>query len=176
MGLAYPALSQAFSASLPFTLYQQRQGGRPEWFALSLRSQGTSQITFGGYNRARTGGGLRWFNVKLEDGAQFRTYWQIGASAAYVNGVQASSRVNMILDSGTTLIIVRFPALFLLFPMSEILTRSPFTCRLLPLPLRRSGRKSLVRRSTTIPSGPTCVRLFLSFDPFSYSRFQASVR
>ncbi|GAA5839875.1 hypothetical protein JCM11251_001236 [Rhodosporidiobolus azoricus] len=106
MGLAYPALSQAFSASFPFTLYNQGQGGRPQWFALSLRSSGTSQITFGGYNRARTNGNIRWYNVKLEDTAQFRTYWQIGASAAYINGVQATSpRVNMILDSGTTLII-----------------------------------------------------------------------
>ncbi|GAA5887285.1 hypothetical protein JCM6882_002475 [Rhodosporidiobolus microsporus] len=106
MGLAYPSLSQAFSASLPFTLNAQGQGGRPQWFGLSLRSQGTSQLTLGGYNRARTTGQIRWYNVKLEDGSSFRTYWQIGGSAPFVNSAQASSsRVNMILDSGTTLII-----------------------------------------------------------------------
>ncbi|BGP14335.1 hypothetical protein JCM10213v2_002282 [Rhodosporidiobolus nylandii] len=106
MGLAYPALSQAFSSSLPFTLYSQSQGGRPQWFGMRLSNTAVSQLTFGGYNRARVAGSVKWFNVKLETGAQFRTYWQIGASAPYVNGVQAvSSRTNHILDSGTTLVV-----------------------------------------------------------------------
>ncbi|GAA5976594.1 hypothetical protein JCM11641_001350 [Rhodosporidiobolus odoratus] len=106
MGLAYPALSQAYSNSLPFTLYNQNQGGRPQWFGLRLNNNGVSQLTLGGYNRARVTGQIRYFNVKIETGSTFRTYWQIGASAPYVNGVQAiKTRVNHILDSGTTLII-----------------------------------------------------------------------
>ncbi|GAA6000447.1 hypothetical protein JCM10207_008015 [Rhodosporidiobolus poonsookiae] len=105
MGLAYPALSQAFSASVPFTLNAQNQGGRPQWFAMRLNNNGASQITFGGYNRARVSGNPRWFNVKLPDSSTFRTYWQIGGSAPYVNGQIAGSRVDHILDSGTTLIV-----------------------------------------------------------------------
>ncbi|GAA6034869.1 hypothetical protein JCM8097_009340 [Rhodosporidiobolus ruineniae] len=106
MGLAYPALSQAFSNSFPFTAYAQGQGSLPSVFGLNLKSQGTSQLTFGGYNRARIAGNPRWYNVKLEDTASFRTYWQIGASAPFVNGAQAiATRVNHILDSGTTLIV-----------------------------------------------------------------------
>jgi hypothetical protein len=107
MGLAYPSLSQALSTAVPFTLYQQNQGGRPQWFALSLKSSGTSQITFGGYNRAKiASSGTKWFTSKLEDGTTSHTYWQIGGSTPYVNGSPAlTTKVNHILDSGTTLIV-----------------------------------------------------------------------
>lgn len=78
MGLAYPSLSQALSSSLPFTLYKQSQGGRPQWFSLNLKSSGTSQIVFGGYNRAKIGTApTRWFTSKLEDGTTSHTYWSV---------------------------------------------------------------------------------------------------
>ncbi|GAA6058791.1 hypothetical protein JCM10212_001907 [Sporobolomyces blumeae] len=106
MGLAYPALSQAYSSSLEFTFYNEGVGTLP-YFALRLsNTAGQSQLTFGGYNRAKVSGYFRYFSVTKDSGNTFNTYWQIGGSAPFVNGNQAiSSRVNHILDSGTTLII-----------------------------------------------------------------------
>ncbi|GAA5845480.1 hypothetical protein JCM5353_000039 [Sporobolomyces roseus] len=106
MGLAYPALSQAFSSSLQFTFTNEGQGNVP-YFGLRLsNTPGVSAITFSGYNRLKVAGSIRWFNV-VKDGStvSFNTYWQVGGSAPFVNGVQASNRVNHIFDSGTTLII-----------------------------------------------------------------------
>ncbi|GAA5860016.1 hypothetical protein JCM8547_003059 [Rhodosporidiobolus lusitaniae] len=107
MGLAYPSLSQAFSASLPFTLYSQNQGGRPQNFAMLLKSSGTSEITFGAWNRAHVGAQpIKWFNVLLPTGSSFRSYWQIGASLPYLNGSPASTTyATHIIDSGTTFIV-----------------------------------------------------------------------
>ncbi|GAA5948765.1 hypothetical protein JCM21900_005288 [Sporobolomyces salmonicolor] len=106
MGLAWPALSQAFSTALPFTLYNQGQGSQP-WFGLRLsNTPGVSQLTFGGYNRARVNGSPRWLSITKDSGDTFNTYWQVGGSAPYVNGAQAiTTRVNHIFDSGTTLIV-----------------------------------------------------------------------
>ncbi|GAA5881657.1 hypothetical protein JCM1840_004232 [Sporobolomyces johnsonii] len=106
MGLAWPALSQAFSTALPFTLYNQGQGSQP-WFGLRLsNTAGVSQLTFGGYNRARVNGSPRWLSITKDSGDTFNTYWQVGGSAPYVNGAQAiTTRVNHIFDSGTTLIV-----------------------------------------------------------------------
>ncbi|GAA5876550.1 hypothetical protein JCM16303_003576 [Sporobolomyces ruberrimus] len=107
MGLAYPALSQAYSSSLQFTLTNEGQGNVP-YFGLRLsNTAGQSALTFSGYARNKVGGSIRWFNVgKDSPSTSFNTYWQIGGSAPFVNGAQAiSQRVNHIMDSGTTLII-----------------------------------------------------------------------
>ncbi|GAA5953110.1 hypothetical protein JCM3765_007413 [Sporobolomyces pararoseus] len=107
MGLAYPALSQAYSSSLQFTLTNEGQGNVP-YFGLRLsNTPGVSALTFSGYARNKISGAIRFFNVaKDSSSTTFNTYWQIGGSAPYANGVQAiSQRVNHILDSGTTLII-----------------------------------------------------------------------
>lgn len=106
MGLAYPALSQAYSSSLEFTFYNEGQGTLP-YFGLRLsNTDGQSQLTFGGYNRAKVAGYVRYLPVSKDSSSStFNTYWQIGGSAPFVNGKVAGSRVNHILDSGTTLIL-----------------------------------------------------------------------
>ncbi|GAA6018471.1 hypothetical protein JCM8202_001389 [Rhodotorula sphaerocarpa] len=105
MGLAYPALSSAYSSSYMFTLASQGTYIYP-WFSMRLTNQGQSSITFGSFNRRYVAGVTRWFNVAQQAGTSYRTYWQIGASTPLVNGQQAiANRVNHILDSGTTLII-----------------------------------------------------------------------
>jgi hypothetical protein len=92
------------------------------------------QLTFSGYARNKVSGAIRFFNIAKDSSTtSFNTYWQIGgcelpvphfrchsgrkliylacqlAAVPFVNGVQANSqRVNHILDSGTTLILVSF--------------------------------------------------------------------
>lgn len=130
MGLAYPSLSSAFSASYMFNLYNQGTYLYP-YFSMRLSNQKASSILFGSYNRIYIGSYLRFFPVALQPGTQYRTYWQIAMSTAFrarnrplhplilipsaaphpgapmVNNQQAiSTRVNHILDSGTTLIVV----------------------------------------------------------------------
>ncbi|GAA5975579.1 hypothetical protein JCM5350_002656 [Sporobolomyces pararoseus] len=107
MGLAYPALSQAYSSSLQFTLTNEGQGNVP-YFGLRLsNTPGVSALTFSGYARNKISGAIRFFNVAKDSASTtFNTYWQIGGSVPFVNGVQANAqRVNHILDSGTTLIL-----------------------------------------------------------------------
>ncbi|GAA5832683.1 hypothetical protein JCM3766R1_004296 [Sporobolomyces carnicolor] len=112
MGLAYPALSQAYSSSLQFTLTNEGQGNVP-YFGLRLsNTAGQSALTFSGYARNKISGTPRFFNIaKDSSSTTFNTYWQIGGSAFFANGVQANSqRVNFILDSGTTLILAPMSA------------------------------------------------------------------
>lgn len=79
MGLAYPALSSAYSSSYMFTLANQGTYIYP-WFSMRLTNQGQSSITFGSFNRRYVAGVTRWFNVAQQAGTSYRTYWQIGAS------------------------------------------------------------------------------------------------
>lgn len=125
MGLGWPALSSAFQQPVPFTQYNQGVGTKGVFgLALSMTA-GKSSLTFGGWDRTKLTGYITYYpcgfvshvyrsqtHRKLTPssaqnaGADYRTYWQVAASAPFVNGVQAiSTRVNMILDSGTTLII-----------------------------------------------------------------------
>ncbi|GAA5975693.1 hypothetical protein JCM10908_005246 [Rhodotorula pacifica] len=106
MGLAYPSLSSAYSRSFMFTAVAQNQYIYP-WFSLGLTNSptGTSTITFGSYNRRYLNGIVRYFPVATQSGTSTRTYWQIGGSNPYVNNMPAGTRVNHILDSGTTLIV-----------------------------------------------------------------------
>ncbi|GAA6007009.1 hypothetical protein JCM11491_001476 [Sporobolomyces phaffii] len=107
MGLAYPALSQAYSSSLQFTLTNEGQGNTP-YFGLRLsNTPGQSALVFSGYARNKISSGIRWFTVSKDSSTtSFNTYWQIGGSAPFVNGAQAlKTRVNHIFDSGTTLIL-----------------------------------------------------------------------
>ncbi|GAA5903351.1 pepsin-like aspartic protease [Sporobolomyces salmoneus] len=112
MGLAYPSLSQAYSSSLQFTLTNEGQGNVP-YFGLRLsNTPGQSALTFSGYQRNKITGTPRFFNVAKDDSnTSFNTYWQIGFSTWFANGVQANrQRVNFILDSGTTLILAPYAA------------------------------------------------------------------
>lgn len=100
MGLAYPALSQAYSSSLQFTLTNEGQGNVP-YFGLRLsNTAGQSavrfsppqcartttadsgveqQLTFSGYARNKISGTPRFFNIaKDSSSTTFNTYWQIG--------------------------------------------------------------------------------------------------
>ncbi|ORY74290.1 aspartic peptidase domain-containing protein [Leucosporidium creatinivorum] len=106
MGLAWPALSSAYQNPVPFTQYDQGVGTKGVFgLALSMTA-GKSSLTFGGYDRTKMTGIITYYPCGLTTSAAYRTYWQIAASAPFVNGVQAiTTRVNMILDSGTTLII-----------------------------------------------------------------------
>ncbi|GAA6055362.1 hypothetical protein JCM3770_001071 [Rhodotorula araucariae] len=104
MGLSYPSLSSAGSSSLMFTLAKQGSYGTYPYFSMRLSYEGRSEITFGGYNRARVTSTPRWYNASPESNG-VRTYWQMAASAPYVNGVAAVPTATHILDSGTTLIV-----------------------------------------------------------------------
>ncbi|BGP38400.1 hypothetical protein JCM10450v2_002345 [Rhodotorula kratochvilovae] len=104
MGLSYPSLSSAGSSSLMFTLAAQGKYSVWPYFSMRLSYEGKSEITFGGYNRARVAGTTRWYNVS-PDPSGVRTYWQMAVSAPYLNGVAAIATSTHILDSGTTLIV-----------------------------------------------------------------------
>ncbi|SCV70095.1 BQ2448_1489 [Microbotryum intermedium] len=104
MGLAYPALSSTGTPSFPFTLNGK---GRSGVFAIRLSdSEAKSEISFGGMNQAQLGGKVAYFSAANSPGQSSKTYWQIGDSAAMLDGkVALSKRVNHIIDSGTTFII-----------------------------------------------------------------------
>ncbi|GAA5892847.1 hypothetical protein JCM8208_004103 [Rhodotorula glutinis] len=104
MGLSYPSLSSAGSSSLMFTLAAQGQYFKYPYFSIRLSYTGRSEITFGGWNKARVAGKFRWYNVTPAPNG-IRTYWQMGLSAPMISGKVAAPLVTHILDSGTTLII-----------------------------------------------------------------------
>lgn len=125
MGLAFRALSAAYSYSFPFTAYHQ--GAKP-LFGLSLsRQPGKSELVVGGFNRARTSGSPDYYAVGYSPTSQFLDYIQIPQGAylrprAILNqlshfhfpGVPTLAgqpalydRVPMIFDSTTPTIIVR---------------------------------------------------------------------
>lgn len=104
-GLAWPALGTSGTTSIPFT--QLDQGKTNGVFSLALsNTDGVSSIYFGGWQSARLSGSFSFYPVGKSAGSSSNTYWQISNSAPYLNGILAqSTRVNMIFDSGTTLII-----------------------------------------------------------------------
>ncbi|GAA5913586.1 hypothetical protein JCM6882_001693 [Rhodosporidiobolus microsporus] len=111
-GLGYRSLSLSFSYSFPFTLLHQITSYpsiTPQtsgYFALRLSpTPGQSQVTFGGYNRAKVGGNVRWLPVTVGDDDQFRSFWQIGGSAFFVNKKQATDRGIYLFDSGSSLLV-----------------------------------------------------------------------
>ncbi|GAA5998413.1 pepsin-like aspartic protease [Rhodotorula paludigena] len=106
MGLAYPSLSAAGSTSFGLTMVQQKQYALYPYFSMMLSYGGRSEITFGGFNRARvlSGSSSYWFNA-TPDPNGVRTYWQMGLSVPYVGNTRAGGYTTHILDSGTTLIV-----------------------------------------------------------------------
>lgn len=106
MGLAYPSLSAAGSTSFGLTMVQQNQYALYPYFSMMLSYGGRSEITFGGFNRARvlSGSSSYWFNA-TPDPNGVRTYWQMGLSVPYVGNTRAGGYTTHILDSGTTLIV-----------------------------------------------------------------------
>lgn len=79
MGLAYPALSSAYSLSYMFNLYNQGTYLYP-YFSMRLSNSKPSSLLLGSYNRIYLGTQLRWFPVTPQAGTSYRTYWQIGGS------------------------------------------------------------------------------------------------
>ncbi|GAA5835123.1 hypothetical protein JCM9279_007205 [Rhodotorula babjevae] len=104
MGLSYPSLSSAGSSSLMFTLAAQGAYLKYPYFSILLSYTGRSELTFGGWNKARLSGRIRWYNVTPAPNG-IRTYWQMGLSAPMIGDKVAAPLVTHILDSGTTLII-----------------------------------------------------------------------
>ncbi|BGO98060.1 hypothetical protein NBRC10513v2_002061 [Rhodotorula toruloides] len=104
MGLAFRALSAAYSYSFPFTAYHQ--GAQPV-FGLSLsRLPGKSELVVGGYNRARLAGSPDYYAVGYSPNSQFLDYIQISQGVPTLGGQPALyDRVPMIFDSTTPTII-----------------------------------------------------------------------
>jgi len=104
MGLSFPSLSSAGSSSLMFTLAAQNPSLKFPYFSIRLSYTARSEITFGGWNRARVAGTPRWYNASPGPNG-IRTYWQMALSVPMVGGKIAAPLATHILDSGTTLII-----------------------------------------------------------------------
>ncbi|KDE03424.1 hypothetical protein MVLG_06089 [Microbotryum lychnidis-dioicae p1A1 Lamole] len=105
LGLAFSELSASGLTTLPWTQYAQDT--THSRFGLRLSNiAGASLITFGGISPNHIAGDLTWYKVGKTKGAWSYTYWQVANSAAYINNkVVSTSRVQYILDSGTTLIV-----------------------------------------------------------------------
>lgn len=105
MGLAWSGLSATGSPSFPFTLYQ---AGRAKSFAIRLSDdESQSELSMGTYNRKKFSGTVSWFPVATTPGASVKTYWQVANGMPQLNGKSAiAKRANLIVDSGTTSIIV----------------------------------------------------------------------
>ncbi|GAA6019903.1 hypothetical protein JCM11491_004859 [Sporobolomyces phaffii] len=104
VGLAFPDTSAARSRSFPFTLSNQKSA---KTFSMRLsRVPGKSRIFFEGLDRSLAASVPTFFPVARDPDEEFKTYWQIGQSTAFVDGNQAySGRANFILDSGTSVIV-----------------------------------------------------------------------
>ncbi|GEM07083.1 aspartic-type endopeptidase [Rhodotorula toruloides] len=104
MGLAFRALSAAYSYSFPFTAYHQ--GAQPI-FGLSLsRLPGRSELVVGGWNRARAVGSPDYYAVGYSPNSQFLDYIQTPQGVPTLGGQPALyDRVPMIFDSTTPTII-----------------------------------------------------------------------
>ncbi|SCV67844.1 BQ2448_5455 [Microbotryum intermedium] len=131
LGLAFSELSATGLTTLPWTQYTQNTSHSRFGLRLS-NTEGGSSITFGGISPNHISGDLTWYKVGKTKGAWSYTYWQVANSmfhpshttcptgnhaddtvllnnegTAYVNteAVFSSSRVQHILDSGTSLIV-----------------------------------------------------------------------
>ncbi|SGZ18061.1 BQ5605_C020g09161 [Microbotryum silenes-dioicae] len=105
LGLAFSELSASGLTTLPWTQYAQDTTHSRFGLRLS-NTAGASLITFGGISPNHIAGDLTWYKVGKTKGAWSYTYWQVANSAAYINNkVVSTSRVQYILDSGTTLIV-----------------------------------------------------------------------
>ncbi|GAA6061420.1 hypothetical protein JCM10212_004478 [Sporobolomyces blumeae] len=105
VGLAFRDLSAARSYAFPFTLFQQKPTARVFAFLLS-RFAGQSKIFFDGLDRAAVGSTPVFFPVAKDPDEEFRTYWQIADSTAYIDGARAyGGQTRFIFDSGSSLIL-----------------------------------------------------------------------
>lgn len=97
MGLAFPAIS-SFPATPFFNNLMQGGGLDAGQFSFFLASSG-SELYLGGADSNKFSGELNW-NAVTEQG-----YWQLALDSFNIGGEQAVSGLEVIIDSGTTLIV-----------------------------------------------------------------------
>lgn len=72
---------------------------RSNVFAFYLADSANGELTIGGYDQTRFSGDLQWVPLSSE------TYWQIKVDSLTMNGQSVSSVLDVIIDSGTSLLV-----------------------------------------------------------------------
>lgn len=97
MGLAFQSISQLNSSPFPFTA--TTQGVVPQGvFTFKLTSSG-AQLNVGGTDSSLYSGDIEYHDISDSSTG----FWQIGGASASVNGQEATSGFDTVIDSGTTL-------------------------------------------------------------------------